>query len=102
LVYLYRTNILLAAKLGDFGFSQEFVNVVGDRSIITATIVAKIVGYSAPEMDMCHISPKTDMYSYGVVRKILLCFDTDTQTSTYGYLSDRMTILFILALKLYY
>jgi len=59
----------MTAKLGDFGFSQEFVNVVGDRSIITATIVAKMVGYSAPEMDMCHISPKTDTYSYGVVHK---------------------------------
>ena len=66
-----RTNILLdqhlSAKLGDFGFAQEIPQLVGGRSVITAAVVAKSLGYSPPEMDMCHVSPKSDVYSYGVV-----------------------------------
>jgi len=56
------------AKLGDFSFSREFVQVTEGRSVITTTAVtAKSAGYSPPELDTCHVSPKSDMYSYGVV-----------------------------------
>ena len=57
----------LTAKLGDFGFSQEFAQVIGGRSFVTAAVVAKSLGYSPPEMDTCRVSPKSDVYSYGVV-----------------------------------
>lgn len=64
-----RANILLdhrfTAKLGDFGFTREFI--VGGRTMITAPIVAKSLGYCPPEMDTCHLSPKSDVFSYGVV-----------------------------------
>jgi len=56
--------------LGDFGFSQEFPQVIAGRSFITAAVVAKSLGYSPPEMDTCQVSPKSDVYSYGVVREI--------------------------------
>ena len=66
-----RTNILLdqhmSAKLGDFGFAQEVPQLVGGHSVITAAVVARSLGYSPPEMDLCHVSPKSDVYSYGVV-----------------------------------
>lgn len=65
-------NILLdkdfTAKLGDFGFTQEIPYMVGERSMITAAMVAKSMGYCPPEMDTAHISCKSDMYCYGVVR----------------------------------
>ena len=66
-----RTNILLdkhlSAKLGDLGFAKEISKVVGNRSFITTKLVAKTLGYSPPEMDTGKLSPKGDVYSYGVV-----------------------------------
>ena len=66
-----RNNILLDqylnAKLGDFGFSQQMPKLIGGKSMITAAVVAKSLGYSAPEMDTCHVSHKSDVYSYGVI-----------------------------------
>ena len=66
-----RNNILLDqylnAKLGDFGSSQQMPMLLGDKSMITVAVAAKSLGYSPPEMDMCHISHKSDVYSYGVV-----------------------------------
>lgn len=74
----HRTNVLLdrhlTAKLGDFGFSQEFPQVVAGRSFITAAVVAKSLGYSPPEMDTCRVSPKSDVYSYGVVRELIVSY----------------------------
>ena len=68
---LSRANILLdqhlTAKLGDFGFTREFPQVIGGRTMITAPVVAKSLGYCPPEMDTCHLSPKSDVFSYGVV-----------------------------------
>ena len=67
----HRSNILLDqysnAKLDDFGFSQEMPQMIGGKSMITATVVAKSLGYSAPELDTCHISHKSDIYAYGMV-----------------------------------
>ena len=55
-------------NLGDFGCAQEIPHLIGGRSVITtAVVVAKSLGYSPPEMDTCHVSPKCDVYSYGVV-----------------------------------
>ena len=56
----------LTAKLGDFGFTRE-VRVVAGKSMISAAAVAKSLGYGPPERDSGHISPKSDVYSYGVV-----------------------------------
>ena len=65
-------NILLdkdlTAKLDDFGFTQEIPYMAGGKSVITAAMVAKSMGYCPPEMDTAHISCKSDMYCYGVVR----------------------------------
>lgn len=66
-----RANVLLdrhlTAKLGDFGFSQELPVPVEGRTMVTAAVVAKSLGYCPPEVDSCHISPKSDVYSYGIV-----------------------------------
>ena len=71
IVFNYRTNVLLdqhlSAKLGDFGCAREVPHLMGGRSVITTAVVAKSLGYSPPEMDTCHVSPKSDVYSYGVV-----------------------------------
>ena len=75
----YRGNILLdrnlVAKIGDFGFTRDF-RVVGSRTMITTPMVAKSMGYSPPEMDTCHVSPKSDVYSYGVVSCFVLLAST--------------------------
>ena len=64
-IIVNRVNILLdKAKLGDFGFSQELPELVKGR---TMAVVAKSLGYSPPEMDSCRLSPKSDVYSYGIV-----------------------------------
>ena len=74
--YFGRRNILLdenlRAKLGDFGFSQEISHMVAGRSVITVPMVSRSAGYTAPETDLAHVSVKTDMYSYGVVSKLVV------------------------------
>ena len=69
-VCLFRSNILLdshlSGKLGDFGFTKEIPQVQG-RTLVTTASVVKSLGYSPPELDTCHVSPKSDVYSYGVV-----------------------------------
>ena len=32
------------------------------------TLVAKTLGYNAPELDTCHQSPKSDVYACGVIK----------------------------------
>ena len=53
-------------KLGDFGFAKEMPQQIG-KSFVTAAIAVRSAGYSAPELDSCQHSPKTDVYAYGVV-----------------------------------
>ncbi len=66
-----RSNVLLdrhlTAKLGDFGFTQELPLSMRGHTMVTAVAVAKSLGYSPPELDTCHVSPKSDVYSYGIV-----------------------------------
>ena len=53
---------------GDFGFTQEMPKMISKTvSLKTAKCIAKIIGYNAPEVDICRHSVKTDVYSYGVV-----------------------------------
>lgn len=74
--YWYRCNVLLdrnlTAKIGDFGFTQELPSSVHGHTMVTASALAKSLGYCPPEMDTCHHSPKSDVYSYGVVSSNLL------------------------------
>ena len=66
-----RANILLDrcfnAKLGDFSFSVELPRVVGDRTLLKATTFVRTEGYYPPELCEGLYSPKSDVYSYGVV-----------------------------------
>ena len=66
-----RANILLDkcfnAKLGDFGFSVELPRVVGDRTLLKARTFVRTEGYYPPELSEGLYSPKSDVYSYGVV-----------------------------------
>ena len=43
--------------------------------MVTAVAVAKSLGYCPPELDTCRVSPKSDVYSYGVVSQFkgVLC-----------------------------
>lgn len=54
----------LTAKIG---FTQELPSSVHGHTMVTASALAKSLGYCPPEMDTCHHSPKSDVYSYGVV-----------------------------------
>lgn len=69
-------NILLdkhmSAKLGDFGFSYEIPQHKLGRTFVTAPSLGRTEGYYAPEVAHGQISPKADVYSYGVVT--LECF----------------------------
>lgn len=69
----YRANILLDnhlnAKLGDFGFAYQIPELKMGRTVITAPTFARTEGYYAPEVAHGQISPKADVYSYGVVSK---------------------------------
>ena len=66
-----RANILLDrcfnAKLGDFGFSVELPRVVEDRTLLKARTFVRTGGYYPPELSEELYSPKSDVYSYGVV-----------------------------------
>lgn len=57
----------LTGKLGDFGFTQELPLSTQGHTMVTAVTIAKSLGYAPPEQDTCHASPKSDVYSYGVV-----------------------------------
>ena len=41
--------------------------MIGGRSVVSVALVARSAGYAAPESEGGHISPKSDMFSYGVV-----------------------------------
>ena len=64
-----RNNILLDqylnAKLGDFDFSQQMPNLIGGKSMITAAVVARSLGYSAPEMDLIWCGELFIFHMYG-------------------------------------
>ena len=65
-------NILLGkhhnAKLGDVGFARQLASISDGRTLMTAPVFAKSLGYFPPELhDLNKNSPKSDVYSYGVV-----------------------------------
>lgn len=57
----------MTAKVGDFGFAHELPQLLPGRTMVTAAIVARSLGYCPPEFMDCKVSPKSDVYSYGVV-----------------------------------
>ena len=57
----------MSAKLGDFGFSYEIPQHKLGRTFVTAPSLGRTEGYYAPEVAHGEISPKADVYSYGVV-----------------------------------
>lgn len=70
-------NILLNnhnnAKLGDFGFSVEMPVCEAGRTVLTAPLIARSEGYYPPEIDTGKISPKSDIYSFGIVSVFNQC-----------------------------
>lgn len=71
---LYSSNILLddhwVAKIADFGFSIELPQIVGGKTLITATPghgLPGTPGYMAPEYHQQKFSTYSDVYAYGVV-----------------------------------
>lgn len=70
-IILYRANILLDktlnAKIGDFGFSRQLPTMPKGYTLVTAVRTPMSLGYAAPELDGQHHSPKSDVYSYGMV-----------------------------------
>ena len=60
------------AKLGDFGFAHELPRVVGDHTLLKAPDFARTEGYYPPELTAGLLSPKSDVYSYGVVSCIFV------------------------------
>ena len=72
--FIYSLNILLAhdtAKLGDFGFALDMPAKHAEdhttATLVTAPMLAQTNGYSPPEIQSGKISPKSDVYSYGIV-----------------------------------
>ena len=66
---IYEDDVLLdkhfTGKLRDFGFTQELLSTRG-HTMVTAVTIEKSLGYTPPEQDTCHVSPKSDVYSYGI------------------------------------
>ena len=60
------------AKLGDFGFSLEMPNIKTGKTVVTSPFVAFTQGYCAPEVTEGHCSPKSDVYSHGIVSDMIL------------------------------
>ena len=60
-------NKSLQAKIGDFGFSRKLPQMPQGYTLVIAAMTVKSLGYSAPELDGRKQSPKSDVYSYGVV-----------------------------------
>ena len=48
-------------------YQSKELQAIGGKSLITAVVVAKSLGYSAPELDTCHVSHKSDVYAYGML-----------------------------------
>ncbi len=46
---------------------ENLPELVNNRLMVTMDVCVKSAGYSAPELDSCRHSPKTDVYAYGVV-----------------------------------
>ena len=70
-LYDFSANVLIdsayTAKLGDFGFSLEMPEINPKRTLVTSPFLAFTQGYTAPEVTEGSYSPKSDVYSYGVV-----------------------------------
>ena len=61
--------------MADFGFVLALPETVGSTTIVTAAGVLSLAwsrGYIAPEVTDGKHSPASDVYSYGVVRKLFI------------------------------
>ena len=74
--YACSSNILLddhfTAKISDFGFALHLPQVQQNKTMVTAPLIARTEGYFPPEITSGKFSDKSDVYSYGVVRHLLM------------------------------
>lgn len=67
----FSLNILIDSyghgRIGDFGFSWELPDISGTRSLFSTKGFTVSKGYHGDELTCGHSSPKSDVYSYGVV-----------------------------------
>ena len=68
-----RANILIDhyhnSKACEFGFAYQVPEVKSGRTLITALILARNLGYFPPKNVNGQLSVKSDVYSYGVVSR---------------------------------
>ena len=55
------------AKLCDFGVAVDLPQIKEGMTMVTAPLIARTEGYFPPELTSGKFSPKSDVYSYGVV-----------------------------------
>lgn len=59
----------MRAKIGDFGFAMQIPECAsGKKSFIHTSMVCGTTGYVAPEIHRGEMGPKSDVFSFGVVR----------------------------------
>ena len=66
------SNILIdghgTGKIGDFGFCKELPKVESGKSMFTAQTFARSEGYYPSELSHGQYGPRSDVYSFGIVR----------------------------------
>ena len=68
-VFFLSSNILVDENYVacDFGVAVDLLQIKEGMTMVTAPLIARMEGYFPPELTLGKFSPKSDVYSYGVV-----------------------------------